>query len=910
MDLANAHELNPFKGWYKTGDTLPTDGFDGAYLYFKDTSELTGQTTIYRWNGTTYADTGTVVDTSNVQTFETGQSVNGTGIKDLDGNNDPNAAGVLSAEAGKELADVTTEIVVSENILNPNSIILNRRIKQDGIEAGNNTTTANIVYGCTPYIELPDEGLTLNHGITTLGSSVYGVIIYNSDFVKIGKKSTNTNGNSLSVSPTKYTEEAAQGVEDLTPKYVRFNLYKPEIPYDGETDGYAVYNGTTLPQSFTPYFAPYRTMKKQVEGIEELVETVNEIEAKTKDIAYSEELIDYTSADGYVDGNTGVVEGSETVKVATVGVGSATKIKFLGYQLSAYDNVEGCCFVDGDDAVLLSLKYAVNLDTSTNGKAKVYSVAVPNGAVALKCSVRASDISNFYAKKVEGTTVSEAIAEAVNPVVSVVDKMEKVAETSLTYGTDTLEYGILLENNTVLPNNSVRYLDTSIAVRPGDVVQAYAYYLKNGDEVKYPSPDIQSVCCFKGGVNVRYGYRTITSQNASSSSRVEYYTVPEGVDAVKLSLASAAGYSMRKIIVWRGAVVPYAKVSNNDNYDQRLTVDAMEAGQEYGLPYCDVWSNRIIAFSAKVTRDAESGIGTLTIGNKTFGSAVGIFGSSATSIVVTDSEITIIGSVNGNETLTHGLTIENDIQFIAETDRSHTQLVKVVLRSNGVEYSVTNFSHKFGQVGGERFVSASVGGVFSSVSFCNTIKDLLAPVWVFGDSYLSNNGSSRWVHWAEENNVKNFMISSFAGAHSMDEIRSFRSLIAIHRPKVVCWFLGMNDPDSTGSTQSGTPDSSWLSCVREVIETCDNYGVVVVLATIPSVRESGATAIWSNKAKNAWVKASGRRYFDEEAAVGATEDGVWITGYKESDGVHPSTTGAKALFTRMLADVPEIMFKG
>lgn len=80
LDLANAHELNPFKGWYKTGDTLPTDGFDGAYLYFKDTSELTGQTTIYRWNGTTYADTGTVVDTSNVQTFESGQAVNGVAI--------------------------------------------------------------------------------------------------------------------------------------------------------------------------------------------------------------------------------------------------------------------------------------------------------------------------------------------------------------------------------------------------------------------------------------------------------------------------------------------------------------------------------------------------------------------------------------------------------------------------------------------------------------------------------------------------------------------------------------------------------------------------------------------------------------------------------------------------------------
>jgi hypothetical protein len=82
LDLANAHELNPFKGWWRTGDTLPTSGFDGAYLYFKDTAQSPAVTTIYRWNGTTYADTGTVVDESKVQTFATGQAVNTVGIDD------------------------------------------------------------------------------------------------------------------------------------------------------------------------------------------------------------------------------------------------------------------------------------------------------------------------------------------------------------------------------------------------------------------------------------------------------------------------------------------------------------------------------------------------------------------------------------------------------------------------------------------------------------------------------------------------------------------------------------------------------------------------------------------------------------------------------------------------------------
>ena len=110
LDLSNAHELNPFKGWYKTGDTLPTDGFDGAYLYFKDTSELTGQTTIYRWNGTTYADTGTVVDTSNVQTFGSGQAVNAVKIKDASGQEVTGSADVLSAEAGGRLNGAVNDI--------------------------------------------------------------------------------------------------------------------------------------------------------------------------------------------------------------------------------------------------------------------------------------------------------------------------------------------------------------------------------------------------------------------------------------------------------------------------------------------------------------------------------------------------------------------------------------------------------------------------------------------------------------------------------------------------------------------------------------------------------------------------------------------------------------------------------
>jgi tetrahydromethanopterin S-methyltransferase subunit B len=116
LDLANVHELSPFKGWYKTGDTLPTDGFDGAYLYFKDTAQTPAVTTIYRWNGTTYADTGTEVDESNVQTFATGQAVNEVGIDD-----EPTAGSTNLVESGGVQNELALGAVYDVSAKNPTS---------------------------------------------------------------------------------------------------------------------------------------------------------------------------------------------------------------------------------------------------------------------------------------------------------------------------------------------------------------------------------------------------------------------------------------------------------------------------------------------------------------------------------------------------------------------------------------------------------------------------------------------------------------------------------------------------------------------------------------------------------------------------------------------------------------------
>ena len=96
--------MNPLKGTYLDTDTPPTTGQDGDYIFVVNTAVTPRTANVYAWNGTAFADTGKSVEDFGLS-FASGQTVPDTGIKDLDGDNDPNAAGVLSAEAGKIVGD-------------------------------------------------------------------------------------------------------------------------------------------------------------------------------------------------------------------------------------------------------------------------------------------------------------------------------------------------------------------------------------------------------------------------------------------------------------------------------------------------------------------------------------------------------------------------------------------------------------------------------------------------------------------------------------------------------------------------------------------------------------------------------------------------------------------------------------
>ena len=141
------------------------------------------------------------------------------------------------------------------------------------------------------------------------------------------------------------------------------------------------------------------------------------------------------------------------------------------------------------------------------------------------------------------------------------------------------------------------------------------------------------------------------------------------------------------------------------------------------------------------------------------------------------------------------------------------------------------------------------------------------------------------------------MLTGYPGRKSQAGLDDFKQALTHGTPKYAIWCLGMNDGDS-----GDTVNVSYLKCVLEFISICEENGITPILATIPS------TPTVSNIYKNDWVRKSGYRYIDFARAVGGEELGSsWYEGMLHTDNVHPTESGAKALYAQFIADFPEIL---
>ena len=221
----------------------------------------------------------------------------------------------------------------------------------------------------------------------------------------------------------------------------------------------------------------------------------------------------------------------------------------------------------------------------------------------------------------------------------------------------------------------------------------------------------------------------------------------------------------------------------------------------------------------------------------------------------------------------------------------------VVIFSNGTTFKQTNIT--WSSCNGKIFAE-SAGSTLTDCTLRWSSPDFRKSTWVFGDSYVGLNNPARWATVLRNAGfADNIYLNGYAGEASAAAVTALETALTYYgQPAMLVWCLGMND----GADSGDTPSERWTSGISRVEELCAAYDITLVLATIPSVPSH------SNEAKNSYIRNSGRRYIDFADAVGAQADGTWFTGMLSNDNVHPSESGATALYHRAITDCPELTF--
>lgn len=267
-------------------------------------------------------------------------------------------------------------------------------------------------------------------------------------------------------------------------------------------------------------------------------------------------------------------------------------------------------------------------------------------------------------------------------------------------------------------------------------------------------------------------------------------------------------------------------------------------------------------------------------------------GKSADAVITIDGTNITLHNDQGNFTEAHGLTIENNIQVLI-TNKTGVNADVVRITSNGISYTLTG-THRFIMDYGRPFVT-SIGSTLTDAVFSWTSRNINKPIWLFGDSYFSWY-ADRWTYYlAQDGYTKSCMLNGFAGEAVPDAMAALRSLLTVRIPNIVVWCMGMNNAD-----ESNVINGRWKNAYDELVGLSKSYGFELILATIPN------TPTVNNSYKNEIVRNSGYRYIDFATAVNIPETNNWYSGMLSNDNVHPTASGAKALYGQVLADFPEI----
>lgn len=312
----------------------------------------------------------------------------------------------------------------------------------------------------------------------------------------------------------------------------------------------------------------------------------------------------------------------------------------------------------------------------------------------------------------------------------------------------------------------------------------------------------------------------------------------------------------------------------------------LASGDSFRLPKTNTKKNQVYSFVCAITQ-----FNAIELGH-----GKNHYSDTWVRITATNVEIHKYYTSESTQTLSHGLTI-SDYLYVQITVKAGTAVVR--LYSNGAEYVSSEVSWD-GCGLGDCFVTSD-GSTLTDCVFTWSSEDFRKATWMFGDSYFGMDSTARWVHYLMDAGYgDNVLLNAYPGENTTNALTALNNSIAYYgAPRFLIWCLGMND--GTDSNPQ-TPSTTWLNGITQIIALCAANSITLILATIPSVPNI------NHEGKNNYVRTSGYRYIDFAKAVGASSNGTWYSGMLSSDNVHPTATGALALYYRAIADAPEITF--
>ena len=556
------------------------------------------------------------------------------------------------------------------------------------------------------------------------------------------------------------------------------------------------------------------------------------------------------------------------------------------------------------------------VNTKDLGAVSAYAIAVENGytgtesqwvtelsntsqnaqaAAASAAAAQSAATSTLAAVEAKGQEVIASIPSDYTELTSEVGSLKSTVNEITTeeniseqhtdyYTTPWTTGGGINANGTLVEVGTWAYTD-KIPVQKGDVITCDAL---NGSLQRTSRP-IRYLCAYNGDTPV---------PASGSSSEIQTYTVGDGVTHIVVTQASFSSYTGQRVII--NSTETFSTLwLKQDKIGGFRQSGNLSSGNEFVFPITNVKQYKEFSFSATV-----SAFSSLVLGRYVDNVAKESVTIGTTKITVTNT----YGAETDFDYPTEQLqptdppvfTVDQNVQvLIATGKRNRLALIRVI--SNGVVFEVkenqlANITWNADK--GYPFVK-SVGSTLTDCFASWTTRKINAPIWIFGDSYLSYD-TTRWPYYLIEDGYDvDCMFNAYAGENSANAVIAFDNLISSARPKMVVWALGMNDGDSTSDD---APNTNWLNAVDHVKSICAQKSIELILCTIPTTENV------NNNYKNEWIRdESNLRYIDFASGVGAGTDGQWFTGLLDPDKVHPTAKGAKTLYYTFLSQFPEVL---